>query len=290
MKLAAALALLFLAASAHAQQLAVEAVQVPAWIQRAEVRVPLSPGMAIRDMDEVRTGAGGRLVLRAPEGSTVKLGENAVYRVDTQEMTRARVYRAAMNVLQGAFRFTTDAARRFGGRREIDIRLATATAGIRGTDVWGKAQGDREIVCLIEGRVTVDRDRDGDPERQVVLDKPMAFYIAPRDQAALPVGIVDPAQLREWAAETEIQAGRGAMRNGGRWNVVIGTAGSQEEALRLYDRVRAAGYAAEIRPIDADGKRAYQVRLTQLPSQAEGQVLAAQLKGRFGEMEPTVTR
>jgi hypothetical protein len=277
-------------AAAQSAEIIIDAVQAPAWIQRADVRVPLSPGMRVRDMDEVRTGPGARLLMRAPEGSTVKLGENAIYRVDAQEMTRRNVYSASMNVLQGAFRFTTDVARRFRGKREIDIRLATATAGIRGTDIWGKSQSDREIFCLIEGKVEVTRALGGDEEKPVTLDQPMAFYIAPRDQAALPVGIVDPQQLREWAAETEIQPGRGASRRGGRWNVVLASASSQEEALRVYDAVRGAGYPAEIRPTGSAGKRVYEVRLSQLPSQGEAQMLAGMIRGRFGDTEPTVTR
>ena len=37
----------------------------------------------------------------------------------------------------------------------MSIRVATVTAGIRGTDLWGKSAADRQIVCLIEGRIEV---------------------------------------------------------------------------------------------------------------------------------------
>lgn len=274
------------AASQISAQVIVDAVQAPAWIERRGSRIPLSPGMRLQDRDQVRTGSGARLLMRAPEGSTVKLGENATYRIDAQQMSRRNVYAASMTVLEGAFRFTTDLARRFRGKRAVDIRFATATAGIRGTDVWGKSEATREIVCLIEGRVEVTRGQD----QPVTLDQPMAFYVAPRDQPALPVGFVTAEQLRQWAAETEIQPGRGALRRGGRWSVVLASASTQAEALKVYDAARFAGYAAEIRPADVGGKRVYIVRLSQLPSQAEARMLADRVKGRFAESEPTVTR
>lgn len=263
----------------------VEAVQMPAWVERAGSRLPLAPGMTLQASDELRTGANARLLLKLAEGSQVKLGENAQLRLATIETRKDNVFASAMNVLAGAFRFTTDALAK-ARRREVSITVATVTAGIRGTDLWGKAAADRDIVCLIEGRIEVQRE--GDPA--ITMDQPLQFFIAPRGQPALPLQPVQLEQLKQWAAETEIAAGAGAARRGGRWNVVLASGESENEVLPVYQAVRAAGYAAELDPRRVQGRRTYDVRIAQLPSRPEAEALAAALAGKHGVTSPRVTR
>jgi cell division septation protein DedD len=103
------------------------------------------------------------------------------------------------------------------------------------------------------------------------------------------VAPVDPQQLRQWAAETQIAPGSGAAQRGGKWKVIAATVDTQEEALKLYDALRAAGYAAEIRPDLLGEKRIYIVRLAHLPSKAEADALAGSIRGRMGVVEPRVS-
>ena len=262
----------------------VEAVQMPAWVERGSETLPLVPGMALQDRDQLRTGANSKLLLKMAEGSLVRLGENGTLKLDRMAQGRDTVFSAALNVLQGAFRFTTDALRA-QRRRNINVTIATVTAGIRGTDVWGKAAADKDIVCLIEGKIEVQRGQD-QPFR---MDQPLSFYIAPRDAPPLPVAPVDPAQLRIWAAETQIAPGAGAAYRGGKWKVIAASVETQEEALKLYDALRAAGYAARIRPEMSGEKRIYLVRLAHLPTRAEAEALAGSLRGKMGVTEPRVS-
>ncbi len=263
----------------------VEAVQMPAWVERGGSRVPLAPGMALAPDDDLRTGANARLLVKLAEGSSVKLGENAQLRIAQARLRQDNVFASTMNLLAGAFRFTTDALAR-ARRREVSISVATVTAGIRGTDLWGKAAADRDIVCLIEGRIEVARA--GDPP--LTMDQPLSFFIAPHGQPPLPVQPVRPEQLQQWATETEIATGAGAARRGGRWKVVLASGESENEVLRVYQDVRAAGYAAELAPRRVAGRRAYDVRIAQLPSRAEAEALGASLSGRYGVGVPRVTR
>jgi len=266
-------------------QAVVEAVQMPAWVEREGLRVPLAPGMPLRASDELRTGADARLLVKLADGSSVKLGAAAQLRLAAIRTQQDSLFVAAMNVVQGAFRFTTEVLAR-SRRRDVTVTVATVTAGIRGTDLWGKAAADRDIVCLIEGRIEVSRQ--GDPT--VTMDQPLSFYIAPRGQPAQPVAPVSPDQLRQWATETEIADGKGAARRGGRWKVVLASGESENEVLGVYQAVRAAGYAAELQPRRVAGRRAYDVRIASLPSQAEAEALARSLDGRFGVAAPRVTR
>jgi len=271
-------------AAAAAPNSVVEAVQMPAWVERGGTSVPLAPGMELRDSDRLRTGANAKLLLKMREGSHVRLGENGTLLLERMAEDKDRVFAAVMNVFKGAFRFTTDALRA-QRRRNIHITIATVTAGIRGTDLWGKAASDKDIVCLIEGKIEVQRGQ----EQPFKMDQPLSFYIAPRGAPALPVAPVDPKQLEIWSAETQIAPGAGAASRGGKWKVIAASVDTQAEALKLYDALRAAGYAAQIRPLTRAGKLVYDVRLAQLPSKAEAEALAASIRGKMGVAAPRVS-
>jgi cell division septation protein DedD len=252
----------------------VEGVQMPAWVERDGRRVPLQPGMELRSGDRVFTGAGSRALFKLSEGSLVKLGENGNLNFTSLTPTQ-EAFRAALRVLEGAFRFTTDLAVK-QRRRDVSITVATVTAGIRGTDLWGRSRTDTQIVCLIEGNIEVGAEG----ETPVAMDKPLQFYQRVKGQTQ-PVGFVEPRQIAQWASETEFEAGRPAARRGGRFSAQLAAADNQNDALAVYDKAREAGYPAEIVPsLDGD-KRVYTVRIRNLGSKAEADALAAQVKGKL---------
>ncbi|MGQ0546877.1 MAG: FecR domain-containing protein [Betaproteobacteria bacterium] len=273
---------LLAAAPSYAQVAAtIEGMQMPAWVERAGGRAPLVPGMALRAGDQVATGAGSRLLVKLADGSLVKLGENAQLRFT--ELSPAReLFKAALNVLEGAFRFTTDIVAK-NRKRDVSFRISTVTAGIRGTDLWGRSRAGNEIVCLIEGEIEVAAE--GEPPAS--MNQPLQLYRRFEGRTQ-PVGTVDKAQLDLWAAETEMQAGGGGVRRGGRFSVILGTAHEQNAALALYDALRNAGYGAEIRPVKREEKLVYLVRIRQLASRVEANALADRLRGKFGIAEPEV--
>ncbi|MDH4093188.1 MAG: SPOR domain-containing protein [Betaproteobacteria bacterium] len=265
----------------------VEGMQMPAWVERNVLgsvrRAPLAPGVELRSGDELRTGAGARLYVRLAEGSVVKLGEKASMRIAELAPDRGGVFAAALNVLEGAFRFTTDVLGK-PRRRDVSIRVATVTAGIRGTDLWGKSVPERQVVCLIEGRIEVGAEG----EAPVTMDQPRQFY--QRDNGRTqPVGFVDPVQLAQWARETEIAEGGGAARRDGKWRLTLARAKTQAAALELYDRLRDAGYAARIHPTMAGDARVYLVQISRLASRADAEALREQLRGMAGVVDPSVS-
>ncbi len=279
---------LLLSLQALAQPAAVvEGVQMPAWVERSEGgaparRIPLAPGMELRGGDQLYTGAGSRLLVKLSEGSLVKLGENASLRIAEIQPSKD-LFKAVMSVLEGAFRFTTEKVVQ-KRRRDININVSQVTAGIRGTDLWGRSRDDNQIVCLIEGKIEV-----GAPgEQPVTMDQPLQFYQREKGQTK-PVGFVDPKQLVQWSMETEIEAGKGAARRGGKWKLVLAAVDNQNSALAVYDQLRAAGYAAEILPVKQDAQLVYLVRIRNLSSRAEAEALGAQLRGKHGVVEPRVS-
>ncbi len=264
----------------------VAAVQLPAWIDRAGVRLPLAPGAELRAHDQVTTGVGSRLLLRTADGSTVKLGENAILALDDMRMLEDKVFAAAMKVAQGAFRFTTSALAKFRGRREVSIRFATVTAGIRGTDLWGKSTPDRQIVCLIEGEIEVTPEGEG----AIRMDQPMSYYR--RDSGtSRPVAPVPGEQLKIWAAETEPQPGRGLSTPEGKWQVSAAGLASGP-ALAAYADLRNAGFPAEIVPAKIGERRVYDVRVVNFATRQDAESVAGALRAqvRLGQYQYTVGR
>ncbi len=263
--------------AALAQTAKVEAVQYPAWLERDGKLAPLTPGTPLQSKDSVRTGGNARVLLRLSEGSTVKLGENARFRIESAEPKG--VFRAALQVLAGAFRFTTEAiAKR--QHRDITIKVRNVTAGIRGTDVWGKAFDDRDLVCLLEGSVQVRSE--GKPE--VTLDKPLDFYQQPLGGEPQ-VARVDQKQVDLWARETEIEAGGGAARAGGKWTVVAGRFETRDSALKLARTLRARGFPARVRD---ESPTVYAAEIGGLAGEDEARALMANLRGIPGVEIPSI--
>ena len=273
-----ALAAALLATAVHAQPAAVvEAVQYPAWLERGGNTVPLTPGTPLQSNDKVLTGGNARVQVRMAEGSTVKLGENAKVTIDRVE--NRGIFRAAINVLGGAFRFTTDALRK-SNPRDVTIKVKNVTAGIRGTDLWGKSTDERDLVCLLEGKISVGAE--GHPT--VTLDTPLDFYQKPRDGAPQ-VAKVDPKQVEEWAAETEIAKEGAAARAGGGWRVVAAAFVKRDEALVLNRRLRGAGFPATV----ASGANGFEVQVAGLASENDARALMANLRKVAGVSLPAVS-
>jgi hypothetical protein len=275
--------LLFLLAACFAapvgavSQATVAVVQMPGWLTRGEQTMPLAPGMEVRNGDVLKTGEGARAYLKLADGSTVKLGESARMTFYARSLSPARLFRGALDVATGAFRFTSDLLRRVQGR-DVTIRVGTATIGVRGTDVWGRSDEKDDIVCLIEGKVEVSH-----AGATVALDQPLSFFVAPQGQPAKPVAAVDPAQLAIWARQTDIQPGGGAALADGRWSLLLGSFANQAEALAVYDRARQAGYPARIKPTQGEtGGWNYDVRLPGFPSSDEATAAARWLKAGTG--------
>jgi hypothetical protein len=281
--LAALFATLTAAAAVAAPTAVVEGVQMPAWVERGGVKQPLAAGMELQAADRITTGANSRILMRMAEGSQVKLGENAIFsmeKLSQRQENRQTFLQAAFDVARGAFRFTTDAKSKLASRREVDNRVSTVTAGIRGTDLWGKSAGDRDIVCLIEGKIAVQREA----EQAVNLDQALQFYIAPkangRPDTSRPVQLatVTDEQLRQWATETDIAAGQGAARRGGKWKVVAASSEEPGVALMVAEKLRAEGYAAAVFPAGSAGKRTYEARIDGLPSRTEAEALGSRIE------------
>lgn len=252
----------------------VDALQGPAWLERHGERQPLAPGAELQNRDRVLTGSGGRVLIQLADGSAVKVGEDGSYAFNAmQQGERGRPhFAAAVDVAKGAFRLTTAIFHKYLSDRAINVRSGTVTIGIRGTDVWGRADAARDFVCLLEGQV-VAMHPQAEP---VSLDIPLAVYSAERGQAPGPIVRADPAQLAQWAGETEIQPDRGVQQAGGRWLLRYGPF-DKDTVLGHYDRLRVAGYLPRIEPRASGETYLYHLRVEHLRSEEDAAALEIRL-------------
>lgn len=273
----------FAAVQAFASSIIVEGVQMPAWFERDGRQTPLKVGTKLTASDLLRTGPNARILLRLGEGSRIKLGENGSLHLDGLGADKG-LFSAALEVVKGAFRFSTAQIVRHRPR-DVKVRIGTATVGIRGTDVWGKATEEKDIVCLLEGKISVNRGTD--PE--LIMQDPLTFYIAPKGKPAEMIAPVPPEQIVKWAKETEIQADQGAARLGGKWKLYLLATPSEAEVLQAYSALENAGYAVEVRPVSRNEVTEYRLRIANLASRSEANALAERLKGQAGVGEPWVS-
>ena len=283
---AALLVLPAMAAATSAQipvtQAIIEAVQMPAWLERGGRVQPLAVGTDIRNGDRIRTGSSARIYLDVAEGSTVKLGENAAMVFYSRSLKPVSKFKGALDVLNGAFRFTTHAGA--PGQRDIAIRVGVANAGIRGADLWGKSDRGRDLILLLEGRIEVRH-----AATTFEMAEPLTYFAVPRNSPPQSLTRIDPESFKRWALETELLPGDGAARRGGKWNVLLARADDQRVALEVYDKARNAGYAAQVRVRpgaaghpEISGDWNYEVVLTHLPSEQAAAALAARVKSQLG--------
>ena len=115
----------------------------------------------------------------------------------------------------------------------------------------------------------------------VDMPQAMTVFVADKGAAPDPVVAVDPVQVKEWSAETDILPGAVAISARGRSMVAIGDPDGEELALALYDRTRAAGYPARIKVAGAAGGYTYQVVLGGLVSRDVAAQAAAALSARL---------
>lgn len=257
----------------------VEALQMPAWIKRNTELLAITPGMELQSGDKLITGSNARLLLKMDEGSLIKLGENAEIDLDTLIPAKEEqgLFKAALNVIKGAFRFTTSALAKTR-RRQVDVRIGSITAGIRGTDIWGSAKVDKDILCLIEGKISAKRQG----EAEFAMEDPLSFYIVPKNAPALPVAPVAEEKLAQWADETELQSGSGVLSIDGQWAVNLMSVTREASARPVMASLTAAGYAAKIVTAVVNGKNWYRLRISGFKSRADAIAFARIIDGTNG--------
>jgi hypothetical protein len=274
-----ALAVLGSATPARAQSSAVatiELLRAPAWLETSGVRVPLAAGAIVSPLQTVVTGEGARVVIKLPEGSVIALGANSRMTVESlayEKSTADSVFGAAFRLAVGTFRYVTALTEKLNGKnRRVNFKTATATIGIRGTRFWGQANAQHEMVCLFDGAIDIERAN----EPLAVLDAPNAFWIAPAGQAAQPISIATPEQLRGFGGQVAAPEGTGLAKPGGSFSIA-NNIWTETRAKALAAHLAELGYVATVTPCTTGAANMYDVTVGSLASADDARAVAAQL-------------
>jgi hypothetical protein len=266
----------------------VEAIQLPAWVERNGQRRAAEPGVKLRNNDKAITAGNARMLLRMSDRSTIKLGENSEFLIEALAVRQPQAagpseLSATLRLVTGVFRYATDySSKALGNKRDINLKMATATVGIRGTDFWSMTDAAHDAVCMFEGKVEVVRDN----KPGVMLDKPGAFWVVFTGEAEKPAGQATPDQLAKFIGQAEMQPGQGIVLQGGQWRTVAGLMPSGVAANALRTNLQTAGYPADV--VAKDGK--FEVRINQLATREDAEAVLKQLQAntRLGVTEGRV--
>ena len=187
-----------------------------------------------------------------------------------------------MDVVKGAFRFTTTLASR---KRNIRARVRTATIGIRGTDVWGKTEEERDFVVLLEGKISIERDG-----QSYELDERLSLFMAPRGQPVEPIGPVDSDDLAEWAQETEPQPEGGVVSGDGQFVLNLASFTDEAAAAQLSAGLATAGYAAAIEPATVNDQAWHRIVISGYDSVTDAEFVAESLREQFNLQSPWTSK
>lgn len=115
---------------------------------------PLRLGDQVRQGDTVSTGSGSSVVLKFDDGQVAALTANSRMTVSTyQYNAQARTGNVLLSLVEGGMRAVTGLIGR-SRPENVSYRAATATIGIRGTDVTIATAGGNVVVTVTEGAIS----------------------------------------------------------------------------------------------------------------------------------------
>ena len=107
------------------------------------VYTPADRDVTINHQDIIRLGNGSKVVLRTVEKATLTLGSNAVLHVEPWKRDEKK---GAMRMLFGRFRAVVTG---LSGAERFNVRTATATIGVKGTDLTGAQTAEEDTILYV---------------------------------------------------------------------------------------------------------------------------------------------
>lgn len=191
------LMLFLIYSNSYAQQTEVIELQERAWLARGNVVTTLNLKENLQTGDQIRTGKNSRVWLKLPDNSVVKLGEFAMFTIHDLKPSN-NMLQGSFELLRGAFRLTTPP--QTSTKHDFQIKVNAITAGIRGTDIWGTTQSDKDLICLLDGQISVQSGTV-----KTTLSNPRDYFIVPKN-AEPTIGVLEnDEKFNEWVKSTELQ-------------------------------------------------------------------------------------
>lgn len=250
-KLIQSLGFYFIMMPSLAVSAVVETFQMPAWINLDGEKKAMRIGMQIQQQTAVETGDGGKVYIEMEEGSRLKVGPKSAVKVltlKTKEQTSNNIFKSVINIVRGAFRFTTN-ARYKSRKRDITFKVRAITAGIRGTDIWGKSVPEKDFICLLEGAIKIKKNGEAEQE----MNHPATFFVVKRNQPSSPIKPVAPKLIKKWSKITDTLKGQGTIIKNGRYHLNLLSFKNPKYTKKWQNRLEQDGFATDIKQIELNG-------------------------------------
>lgn len=216
----------------------VQALNYPAWLVRNYQTLPLQPGTLLQNDDLIRTGEGGRVKLQLADGNVLNLGGSSRFVIENASGDTADSI--SLQILRGVFRITPADSASTSPRHRLEISAGAISASLRNAAIWGRADLAQDAVCLVDGEIAVEA---ADADR-VQMTQALSCYVKPRDQAPLPVDLIDIQQHQLWMAETELMDDAGIATADGQWQLVLISLTDAKSAAKMLAGFHQRGFGA----------------------------------------------
>lgn len=268
--------------SVHSESnVSVNSLNYPVWAERDQSVVALSVGDELENGDVIKTGENGRAWLSMADGSVIKLGQGAQFQIKKASYVdndQGTVLDVALNVLKGAFRFTTGF---FNSKRrtphQVNVQIGAITAGLRGTDIWGRNTESEDFVTLLDGAINVVADGEI-PTR---IDQPLALYSKKTGMPAEMSTISVPLSSI-LAMETELSKAEGIASIEGQYDLMLMSLMDGAFALDNMNRFKQAGYGVKKQFVTLGEQRFTRLFLPGFSTREAAQNQSIMLADRFG--------
>ena len=283
------LSLCFFVVSAHAAPGAIiESMQMPAWIQRDDMKSPLKPGMEINSGDMIISGENSRVLITLMDGgSQVKIGEKSKVRFERIQPGEEDegFFEGFIHIYSGTMRYTTTESS-MPHPRDLEIRVGAITVSLSGTDIWMQAAIGVDNLVLIEG--SIKASREGEPE--FVMEQPLSWYQVPENKPAQLIDTIPQDKLAHWAAETELLPGAGVVSRKGSWLVNLISLRNEKTLLKKRLELAHQGVMSTVNEAIIKGKKWYRLGVKGFVTKTDAEMFAQMIEGRYGLSRPWINR
>jgi len=248
----------------------------------------LSQKSEIQSGDTLNTQKDSYAQIKFADGAQITLKPNTSVKIEAFNFVESEPQKDSFlySLVKGGLRAVSGLVGKRGDAEAYKMETATATIGIRGTDVWGKAEPTRDFVVLLEGKIDIQR---GDEPAQR-METPMSLFMAPKGIATLPIAPVDPNDLQRWAQETELQDESGVVTSDGAWTLHLASYRKHSGATQVLQTLHDAGYAAYAEGVTVGGGEWTRLSVGGFASRADAEAVARSLQTQFVFPEPWVTQ
>ncbi len=238
----------------------VNALNYPAWLVRSYQTMPLQPGTRLQKDDLIRTGEGGRVQLRLADGSVVRLGESSrfvIRQAVVKPASEDNPIALSFQALRGVFRVSSGFFDAIAPARQLKLNIGAIHATVGSADIWGRSDLAQDAVCLIEGDLGIEVQS----APRIDMNQALSCFVKPRDQAPLPVDLIDMQQHRLWIAETDLREDSGIVAEDGQWQLVLISLADSKSAERLLESFHERGFAAQDKTVVRQGRTLHRLLL-----------------------------